>query len=422
VSALFPSLALAAWLGVPLYALRARGRPYALFGFLLLSFALPGALATHARLSGWVAPGLRPGLDAAFAWGMAAAALHLAHLVRARLRGPAFRLGVSLPGQAFLAAGFLAGVWQLALLPVRGVLALAGAEAALAWLRPLDLLPLLVAALSVVTSARLGLEWVEVRLGGDGPVGLRRLPARRRRVRAPEPRERRALRVVQIADPHLGPWQPVARLRASLERLLACDPDLVLLTGDFLTMESHGSPGALARALAPLVRVPDRCFAVFGNHDHEAPDEVRAGLAETGVRLLVDEEAVVATPAGPVQLLGADYVRRGRRRHLAELAARFPRRPGHGRLLLLHDPSGFVHLPPGEVDLALCGHTHGGQFGLLSLGIDWTLLRRSRWPDHGLFAHGASRLYVHRGTGFYGFPMRVGVPGELSVLDLLWES
>ena len=60
-----------------------------------------------------------------------------------------------------------------------------------------------------------------------------------------------------------------------------------------------------------------------------------------------------------------------------------------------------------------------GQVGLLSLGFDWTVLHGSRWPDHGLFARGASRLYVHRGTGFYGFPMRIGVPGELSILELV---
>ena len=69
----------------------------------------------------------------------------------------------------------------------------------------------------------------------------------------------------------------------------------------------------------------------------------------------------------------------------------------------------------------LSGHTHGGQVGLVSLGMDWTVLSRSRWPDHGLFARGRSRLYVHRGTGFYGFPLRVGVPGEASLLEVLWD-
>ena len=91
----------------------------------------------------------------------------------------------------------------------------------------------------------------------------------------------------------------------------------------------------------------------------------------------------------------------------------------HLRLLLLHDPLGFRHVPKGDVDLTLSGHTHGGQLGLVSLGLDWTVLARSRWPDHGLFGHGSNRLYVHRGTGFYGFPLRIGVPGEMSVLELV---
>jgi predicted MPP superfamily phosphohydrolase len=135
----------------------------------------------------------------------------------------------------------------------------------------------------------------------------------------------------------------------------------------------------------------------------------------------MDEEVNVDSPIGPVQILGADYVGRGRQEHIEGLLARHPRRQDHLRLLLLHDPLGFRHVPDGAVDLTLSGHTHGGQVGLLSLGFDWTVLSRSRWPDHGLFGLGANRLYVHRGTGFYGFPLRVGVPGELSVLELVPE-
>jgi predicted MPP superfamily phosphohydrolase len=227
------------------------------------------------------------------------------------------------------------------------------------------------------------------------------------------------LRVVQISDPHLGPWHSVARLERRIADLLAHEPDLVCLTGDFLTMEGRGSPGALARALAPLRAVAGRSYAIFGNHDHEAPEEVRAALETNGVRLLVDEEALAATPAGVVQVLGADWASRERRSRLEALLARHPRIPGSLRLLLLHDPSVFHHLPDGAADLVLSGHTHGGQIGLVSLGLDWTVLSRSRWPDQGLFARGASRLYVHRGTGFYGFPLRLGVPGEASVLEVV---
>src|SRR5262249_785597 len=153
------------------------------------------------------------------------------------------------------------------------------------------------------------------------------------------------------------------------------DPDLVLLTGDFLTMESQVDPGLLARALAPLERMPGRCFACRGNHDLEAPRLVEEALGRVGVRLLIDEEATGETAAGPGQTLGSDFVWRGREEHLAALCARYPRRPGHLRLLMLHDPGAFKHVPRGEGDLVLSGHTHGGQVGLLSLGLQWTVLR-----------------------------------------------
>jgi len=413
-----PTFAAATAVAVPLRAWRIRGRVYAIFSGVVLALSLPGALLLHARLVTLCPMGFRAVLHAGFAWGFASAGLHLALLARARLRGRALRWVVSLPGLAFLATGALAGLWLLAMLPLRGLAAYFGWETALGVLAWLDVLPLVVGATSILTSLRTPHDVVEIDLDGSAHRTGARVPVRRRsngRVAAPGPRP---LRIVQIADPHLGPWQPVHRLRRQIERLVSHEPDLVLLTGDFLTMESAATPGALAEALAPLGRLAGRCFAVFGNHDHEAPAEVRAGLHAAAVRLLVDEATTVMTEAGPVQILGADWVARERRAHLTALCARHPRLDEHLRLLLLHDPLGFACLRPGEIDLVLSGHTHGGQLGLVSLGIDWTVLRRSAWPDHGLFASGTSRLYVHRGSGFYGFPLRVGVPGEASLLEV----
>jgi len=417
--ALAPALAAAlAAIAVPLYALRVRGRSYATFAAVILALSFPAALVLHARLAAMLPASFGLVLALGFGYGAVAAGVHLASLVRARLRGRWFRGGVSVPGMAFVGMGALAGPWLLALLPLRGALALSGVTSTLETLRWLDLAPLAVVAASLATSLRLPSEVVRVRLGGAEPEEVTRLPVERHR-RRPPPLPERALRIVQIADPHLGPWQSVNRLQRRIEALLDEGPDLVLLTGDFLTMEGQGTPGALACALAPLARLPGRCFAVFGNHDHEAPGEVRAALAANRVRLLVDDEACVATEVGDVQILGADWARAERAERIEQLMARFPRRAGHVRLLLLHDPLVFRHVPKGEVDLTLSGHTHGGQIGLVSLGLDWTVLARSRWPDHGLFGHGSNRLYVHRGTGFYGFPLRIGVPGEASLLELL---
>jgi predicted MPP superfamily phosphohydrolase len=413
---LFRALALGALVAVPLVAWRVRGRLYAAFGFTLLAFSLPGAWVTLRHLESWLDEPWRTLALWAFVWGMAAAAGHLLHLMRARLRGRTFRLAVSVPGQTFIAASFMAGPWQLVLWPLRAGLAAAGSEQAVGLAHWLDVVPYVVGAISVATSTRRVTEWVTIRLGGDGPEMLTRVPVTRERSRPAS--QDRPLRVVQITDPHLGPWQSVRRLRSTIESLLEHEPDLVLLTGDFLTMEGNGTRGALSEALAPLSEQAGRCFAIFGNHDHEEPDQVRDALVANGVQLLVDAEACVTTATGRVQILGADYVREDRSEHLKELFHRHPRREEHLRLLLLHDPSAFHHVPAGEVDLTLSGHTHGGQVGMVSLGLDWTVLSRSRWPDHGLFARGASRLYVHRGTGFYGFPLRVGVPGEASVLEL----
>jgi predicted MPP superfamily phosphohydrolase len=229
----------------------------------------------------------------------------------------------------------------------------------------------------------------------------------------------RPLRIIQITDPHLGPFMSVRRLRRIVESAVRRDPDLVLLTGDFLTMESQADPALLATALEPLRALEGRAFACFGNHDHEAPETVRHALAHARVQLLMDTSTVVPTGAGAVQIVGSDFVFRARPAHLAALCAAHPRIPNTLRLLLLHDPSAFQHLPEGEADLVLSGHTHGGQVGLVSLGVPWTMMRLFvSSPDHGLWARGPDRLYVHRGTGHYGFPLRIGVPAENSELRI----
>lgn len=419
LQSLFHALVIATLLGVPAYAFAVRGRLYAAFALTVLLFSLPGAIWIEARLLAWLPPALQPLLAAGYAYGMAVAGLQLAHLVRARLRSRAFRALVSIPGQVFLAAGFLSLGWLLLLAIPRLVLAGLGADTLLRWSGALDLVPLALAVASLVTSVRAVPETVRIRLGSDGPEDVQRIDVERHRGRIPAPLPERPLRIVQITDPHIGPWQSIASLRRRIQALIDQDPDLVLMTGDYLTMESMGTSGALAESLAPLKDLPGRCFAIFGNHDYEAPDEVKHALAANDVTLLIDEEAIAPTPVGPVQIVGADWVRKDREAHLDGLLARFPRRDGHVRLLLLHDPSAFVHVPAGEADLTLSGHTHGGQVGLVSFGLDWTVLARSRWPDHGLFARGSNRLYVHRGTGFYGFPLRVGVPGEASLLELI---
>jgi len=388
-SALFALGSVAVWLSVAAYGRRARGPQYGWFLAVLLGIHTLAALGIL-------------GLAGPF-WPVAlylhlSVYLHFALLVRPTLRGPLYRTLVSVPGSWFFAAVFLAVPWSIA----RGL----GFSPWLPWL------PYAVALLGLIDSLWAAETERDLWLDRVAVPTLRRHAAK-------GPRDARPLRVVQITDPHLGPFMSVATLHAICARAVARDPDLVLLTGDLLTMESQHDPAWLTAALAPLKALPGRCFACLGNHDHEALPTVRAALAANNILLLVDDLAIAETPLGPVEIVGFDFVWRDRAAHLGAVCARFPRQPGVSRIAMLHDPGAFPHLPEGAAELVLSGHTHGGQVGLLRLGLPGTVVSAlSKVPDHGSWALGTTRLYVHRGTGHYGFPLRIGVPAERSLLNV----
>ena len=188
---LFWTIAALTLVGVPLYAWQVRGRRYATFAFVILALSMPGAIIMHGRFLGWLWPAVVVVANAAFAYSMAAAGLHLASLVQPRLRTRAFRWLVSVPGMTFVAAGTLSGLWLLALLPVRGALALLGHEGVLESMRWLDFVPFAIAILSILTSSRMVEEVVRVRLGTEGPSTVSRVPHERFRGKLPAPLEAR---------------------------------------------------------------------------------------------------------------------------------------------------------------------------------------------------------------------------------------
>jgi predicted MPP superfamily phosphohydrolase len=370
-----------------------RSRFFATFVFVMLGVHTLIAVALYSRFAA-----LGPWAAGAFVYLQGAVFLHFLALTRPRLRPLPYRLLVSLPGSWFAAGTYFAMPWAAA--------AAFGLELPAVWL------PYALALFGLYQSLSLRRETVDIVVDRAYAGDLSR--------HEPGPwRAERPLTVVQITDPHLGPFMSEARLRAICQRAVDQDPDLVLLTGDFFTMEAQGTPGCLGRALAPLKALEGRAYACRGNHDHEAPRMVAEGLAEAGVVLLNDAAAVVETPAGPVQIVGIDHRWRGRAEAFREIAARYPRVPGALRLVLLHDPSAFDQLDPGQGDLVLSGHTHGGQVGAVSFGGRWTFVSALfRIPDHGLWSRGPDRMYIHKGTGHYGFPLRLGVPGEESLLRI----
>jgi uncharacterized protein len=364
-----------------------RSRAYAIFrGVTLGLHVLFAAALAHRFAAVWPA----------FLYLHATVFLQSVGLIRPRMRGPIYRALISVPAAFFSAGTLLSLPWVL--------LGAFGVDA------PGVFVPYIAAAIGVVQSSWAREEVTDVVVADGERVAS--LSRRSSALRVPRP-----LRLVQLTDPHLGPFMSVARLARICQRAVDRAPDLIVLTGDFLTMESQHDPALLKQALSPLSRMRGRVFACLGNHDHEAPLTVRTALADNGIQLLVDDATLLHTAAGPVQLVGMDFVWRERKEHLSRVCAAHPREPGALRVVLLHDPGAFVHLPEGEADLVLSGHTHGGQVGLLSVGLPYTLMRAFvKMPDHGLWARGTDRLYVHRGTGHYGFPLRLGVPSEEGVL------
>ena len=385
----FALASLLGWLLVVAHARMVRGRLFATF--------LGVMLGLHSLLAAGIAGLVGPALPA-FAALHAAVYVHFLLLARPRLKPLWYRALVSVPASGFVAGTFLALPW-----------ALLGTFA-----RPAGVwIPYALAGLGLLQSLIGREDEAHVVVGEVSASADHPTPHVVEADRAARP-----LRVVQITDPHLGPFMSVRRLRAICARAVAREPDLILLTGDFLTMESQDDVRHLRDALEPLGQARGRVFACLGNHDHEAPELVAAALAAHDIRLLVDEATEVMTPAGLVQIVGLDFHFRDRARRIAAVFEGLTRPAGALRVVLLHDPGAFRHVPVGEGDLVLSGHTHGGQVGLLSLGRAWTFLRLFglKLPDHGLWARGRDRLYVHRGTGHYGFPLRLGVPNEESLL------
>jgi predicted MPP superfamily phosphohydrolase len=253
-----------------------------------------------------------------------------------------------------------------------------------------------------------------------GSVGLRSAlrPPRLRRVEIALERWPAALdgfRIVQLSDLHLGPILGRAFAEQLVARANALAPDLVAVTGDLV----DGGVHQLADEVAPLagLRARHGVYFVTGNHDHYSGARSWCEKAgELGMVVLRNRRVEIADGAAVFDLVGVDDYRGS---HIAQtggedlgtaLDGRDRARPA---VLLAHDPSTFKRASTMGIDLQISGHTHGGQiwpFGMLvRLAIPFVA---------GRYRRNGSELYVSRGTGFWGPPMRLLAPAEISEIVL----
>jgi uncharacterized protein len=246
----------------------------------------------------------------------------------------------------------------------------------------------------------------------QGPIAIKRVEIALARL----PKALDGLRIVQMSDIHVGSTIGKAFVEDLVRRSNALAPDIVAITGDLV----DGSVADLGEATAPLaaLRAPHGVYFVTGNHEYFSGAEPwLTELTRLGMRVLRNERVSIGVGADAFDLAGVDD-------HSAErfggtTAAEAMRRALGDRdvtrelVLLAHQPRSFTDATPFGVGLQLSGHTHGGQ--MWPFGV---FVRMSQPFLAGLHRRGDSQIYVSRGTGYWGPPMRLGAPPEITELVL----
>ncbi|WP_164014153.1 metallophosphoesterase [Pyxidicoccus trucidator] len=222
--------------------------------------------------------------------------------------------------------------------------------------------------------------------------------------------------LVQLTDIHIGGVLQRGFVDELVSRTNALKPDLIAITGDLV----DGSVEGLGPFVAGFggLRARHGTFFVTGNHDYySGADAWVAFLERQGLQVLRNRSVSIGDGAASFQLAGVDdwsAERFGEPGYDLDRALRDVR-PDRASVLLAHQPSNFDEVARRGVGLQLSGHTHGGQM------FPGTIVGDLIWGDRnaGLSQTGQSQLYVSRGCGFVGPPMRVGAPPEIARLVLL---
>jgi predicted MPP superfamily phosphohydrolase len=217
------------------------------------------------------------------------------------------------------------------------------------------------------------------------------------------------MRIVQLTDVHVGPTIGRGFIDDVVARVNALRPDVVAITGDLV----DGSVAELAEHVAPLAKLSAKhgVYFVTGNHEYySGADAWIAHLRTLGIRVLRNEHVQIGGEDG-FDLAGIDD-HSARTSDLAK--ALEGRQADRACILLAHQPKGIDLADELGVDLQLSGHTHGGQL------FPWMFMVRLQQPFvAGLHKLARAQIYVSRGTGYWGPPMRVGAPAEITEIELV---
>jgi uncharacterized protein len=244
----------------------------------------------------------------------------------------------------------------------------------------------------------------------------------------------KGLKIMQLSDIHTGSLADPIAVRRGVDMVMAEKPDLILFTGDLVN--NIALEVGEYQAIFGCLDAPMGVYSTLGNHDYgdygwwENAEAKKANLdhlmriqREMGWRLLMNEHVVLERGGEQIALLGVEnwsaksrFPKYGKLDEAYAGAEKYP-----FKILMSHDPSHWdaqVRKDYQDIDLTLSGHTHGMQFGLELPGFKWSPIQYVYKEWAGLYEEGNQKLYVNRGFGFIGYPGRVGIMPEITMIEL----
>lgn len=245
----------------------------------------------------------------------------------------------------------------------------------------------------------------------------------------------KGLKIVQISDIHSGSFTKKEGVGKGIDKILDEQPDLILFTGDLVNNRSdemNDFMDTFSRLKAPL-----GVYSILGNHDYgdysswNSAEEKKANLdrlkeihKELGWQLMLDENTTLEKNGEKIALIGVQNISgKSRFKSYGDLPKAYEGiDESQFKILMSHDPSHWdaeVRKNFPGIDLMLSGHTHGFQFGVEIPGFKWSPVQYVYKQWAGLYKQGEQHLYVNRGFGFIGYPGRVGILPEITVIELI---
>lgn len=246
----------------------------------------------------------------------------------------------------------------------------------------------------------------------------------------------KGMKIVQLSDIHSGSFMDKRAVQHGVDMVMKENADLILFTGDLVNDRATEMKDYMD--VFSQLKAPMGVYSTLGNHDYgdyvswphdgvskeQNLEDLKQVHAALGWRLLMNEHVVLEKNNEQIALLGIEnWSAKGRFPKYGRMDLAHPGTEKYPfKILMSHDPShwtGQVKEQYKDIDLMLSGHTHGMQFGVEIPGFKWSPVQYMYKEWAGLYEDGKQKLYVNRGFGFIGYPGRVGILPEITVIELL---